>query len=136
MVSAVHAVDSDLYSSAQKKAWCRAVDARNHAEWGAHFYRNTTFLLLHNHVPAAFISFTADGYIDLLYSTPAWQGLGYASRLLQEAVYCLPDKTPLRVCASLAALPFFLNRRFHDSGLQYQYRFGIALPCHYLYRIS
>lgn len=135
MTQSVRAIETNLYSPEQKNAWHLSIYARNSADWMRYFNRNSTFVLTRNHVPAAFISFSTDGYIDLLYSAPNQQRLGHASRLLQEAVCCIRAGKTLRVCASLAALPFFLNHQFNDLGLQVKKRFGIALPCHSLYRM-
>ena len=71
--SSVHAIDSSIYSEAQKDVW--APTPIDYGRWN---------LLLNNDQVAGFIELESDGHIDCAYVSPEFQKQGVATALLKH----------------------------------------------------
>ena len=108
----VHAIDSLLYSSAQKAAWAPApVD---YEMWLERLNIKKPFVALIEGCVAGFIELDADGHIDCTYTHPDFQGRGVASALYEHLLARAKanNMERLYVEASLIAKPFFERRGF------------------------
>jgi len=97
------------YTPPQIAAWSQV----DRAAWRLRLRANLTLLAHYDGALAGFVSVEKGGYLDLLFTHPARQGMGTASRLLEavEAALCGVE-TMLTTEASITARPFFSRRGF------------------------
>ncbi|MFM2481644.1 GNAT family N-acetyltransferase [Celerinatantimonas sp. YJH-8] len=123
----VHAVDSLVYTAAQKDAWAPA--PIDYVRWSERLAIKNPFLAIIRGRVAGFIELDADGHIDGTYTHPDYQGIGVASalyeHLLKEAN--IRNINRLYVEASLIAKPFFEKRGFSVVKKNEVDRQGVSL---------
>jgi putative acetyltransferase len=99
------------YSAAQISAWAR-VDDR--AGWAIRRGSRPAWIAESEAKPVGFTDLVADGYLDMMFVHPEYQGLGVASLLLAQ----VEQKARgfgldcIRTEASITARPFFERRGF------------------------
>ena len=131
---AVHAIQDDLYSQAQKKAWTAGI-VDNH-KWQKRLLISKPYLLLIDNKIAGFIELDSKGYIGCLFVAPALQRQGIASSLLQY-VCTIAVQAGLRrltVDASIVAKPFFEKFAFEIESENKVIRAGVALTNYSMYK--
>ncbi len=121
--AAVHGLAAAHYSERQCHAW--APIPPDLSRWRERLAGLTTLLALREGALAGFISYAADGYIDLLFTHPESARLGVATALYREveSALCRQGCTELYTEASLAGRPGFERWGFSVSEEQ-QVQFG------------
>lgn len=106
----VHQIAANSYNPEQLAAW--APIPPNTQQWRQRLTKLTTLVAEAGNQLAGFLSYTEDGYIDFLYSSPRHSRQGVASQLFDEAISKLSDTgvTKLSTDASLEAVPFFKTK--------------------------
>ena len=109
---AVHAIDSSIYSDAQKNAW--APLPRDYESWAGRLMFKRPYLAMQGEQLMGFIELDPDGYIDSMYTHPDFQRQGVGSALYEHLAGIAREKglKRLRVEASLVAKPFFESKGF------------------------
>ena len=110
--TAVHHIDSKIYTVAQKNAW--APYPINYAFWHDRFSMKKPWIAWFDHKVVGFIELDDDGYIDCFYVDPQYQGKGIATCLYNQ-VFKIAIKrglSRLYVQASYIAQPIFLHWGF------------------------
>lgn len=109
---AVHAIDSSVYSEAQKEVW--APEPIDYDRWAERLEKTQPFIAVIEDRVVGFIELESDGQIDCMYTLPEFQGLGVASALYAHLVKEAHRQNikRLRVDASAVASPFFAKRGF------------------------
>ena len=110
--SAVHAIDSNLYSPEQKDAW--APRPPDYQFWQQRLEAKKPILAMVDGRVAGFIELESDGHIDCLYVHPDSQKLGYGTKLLDHVILLAKESGCIRlyVEASEVALPLFKKMGF------------------------
>lgn len=125
--ASVHGLGRDHYDPAQLAAW--APPAPDPASWAARLAGVQTLVAEVNGELAGFVSWQADGHIDLLFVAPSHARHGVATRLYLEveAALMAGGVRELTVEASLVARPFFEHHGFVVHEAQVTKRQGVAL---------
>lgn len=123
----VHRIAARSYSPAQLLAW--APESPDLEQWRSRLAHLETLLADFDGVTGGFISFTSNGHIELLYTSPAFARRGVASRLYSEAEQILHSNrvTHFSTEASLEARPFFEAMGFGVVEEQIVERNGVHL---------
>jgi putative acetyltransferase len=111
--SSVHGLGATQYSAEQRRAWAPVPPDLD--EWRQRFGGLHTIVAEDDGTYLGFLSYEANGHIDLLYTSPHAARRGIASALLREAVARLSaagEMPGLFAEASLIAAPFFLRHGF------------------------
>lgn len=110
--ASIHELAVRDYDAAQRAAWAPA--APDLAEWGQRLSGQTTLVADAGSGLAGFISYSHDGHIDLLYTSPRHARRGVASALYRAAERNLREigVTEFVTEASLVAAPFFARQGF------------------------
>lgn len=108
----IHALAAAHYDAAQRDAW--APQPPDIDEWRARLETLSTLIAEEQQRLAGFISFDANGHIELLYAAPHAARRGVASALYAEAERELRARNALTLTteASLVAAPFFSAQGF------------------------
>lgn len=108
----VHAIDSALYTDAEKQAW--APLPRNYESWVMRLMFKQPFVAMNNGRLMGFIELDPDGHIDCMYTLPECQRQGVGSALFDHLLVEANSKNMKRlyVEASHAAKPFFAAKDF------------------------
>ncbi|RDL43549.1 histone acetyltransferase [Marinomonas piezotolerans] len=124
---AVHAIDSSIYSQAQKQVW--APEPINYEQWFARLNQKKPYVAIINQSVAGFIELDDDGHIDCTYTHPDYQGMGVATSLYKHVLAQARKRnlTRLYVEASLIAKPFFEKQGFAVVKKNELIRGGITL---------
>ena len=80
----VHAINSAIYSEAQKNAW--APFPIDYIAWKQRLEHKKPYLLIINNQVAGFIELEADGHIDCAYVSPIFQRKGVGTQLLTHVL--------------------------------------------------
>ena len=122
----VHRVASKYYDEQQVAAWAPPPDLKT---WAARFASVETLVMEEDSELAGFISYTLDGHIDLLYTSPRYTRRGVASALYREAETIIVRHGAAEIFteASLAARPFFERFGFRVVEEQAVERRGVVL---------
>lgn len=125
--ASVHAIDTGVYSVAQKAAW--APTPPDYEAWAERVCVKQPTLATVRGRLAGFMELDASGYIDCAYTHPQFQGRGVCSALLQaiERRASEAGVDCLRVDASEAAVGFFKRRGFRLSRRNVVRRHGVSL---------
>lgn len=121
----VHKIASASYTPEQLKAWAPA--SPDLAQWQTRLASLNTLVAEKEAAMAGFISFTDDGHIDLLFTSPMFARRGVASMLFEAAEKQLQANggRHLTTDASLEARPFFETRGFEVLEAQTVERNGV-----------
>ncbi len=121
----VHQIAARSYTPEQRAAWAPA--APDLEQWRSRLSNLKTLVAESGDAMAGFISFTANGHIEFLFTAPAVARQGVASALYEAAVKCLLEKGVHRLTtdASLEARPFFESRGFRVMAVQSVERNGV-----------
>ncbi|HBF29156.1 GNAT family N-acetyltransferase [Rhizobium sp.] len=108
---AIREVAAQDYSTAQIRAWAR-VD--NRAGWAIRRGSRPTWIAELASKPVGFADLVPDGYLDMMFVHPEYQGLGVASLLLAQVEQKARELglDYVRTEASITARPFFERRGF------------------------
>lgn len=111
-VASIRSLAAPFYTPEQLAAWAPATP--DVARWQQHLASQHTFVADGGGILAGFASYQPDGYLDLLYTHPAFARRGIASRLYLRVEAALRAAGLPRVVthASLAARPFFQHHGF------------------------
>ncbi|WP_296935907.1 GNAT family N-acetyltransferase [uncultured Marinobacter sp.] len=123
----VHQLAARSYTPEQRAAW--APETPDLAQWRSRLSRVDTVIAESDGTMAGFISFTAGGHIEFLFTAPAFSRRGVASLLYEAALERLLGKgvRTLTTEASLEARPFFESRGFSVVEAQTVERDGVQL---------
>lgn len=134
LYAAVHAIQEDLYSQAQRKAWTAGIIDNN--KWKKRLLISKPYLLLIDNKIAGFIELDSKGYIGCLYVAPTMQRRGVASSLLRYICIVAVEAglKRLTVHASLVAKPFFEKFSFEVEAENKVMREGIELTNYSMYK--
>lgn len=121
----VHQLASGSYTPEQLAVW--APLSPNLAQWRSRLSGAETLLAESDGVMAGFISFTSNGYIEFLFTSPTFARRGVASLLFEAAFQRLAESgiKALTTDASLEARPFFESRGFTVTEAQSVERNGV-----------
>ncbi|MCF2910748.1 GNAT family N-acetyltransferase [Pseudoalteromonas sp. DL2-H2.2] len=110
--AAVHAIDDEVYGSAQKAVW--APSPPDYAFWSQRLAKKQPWVALSNDQVVGFIELDPDGHIDCTYVHPDFQGIGVAGALYDkvEKQAIKQGLSRLYVEASIPARHFFAARGF------------------------
>ena len=110
--SAVHNIDSSIYTSDQKEAW--ASTRPDYDFWFNRLPNKQPLLAIVGNRVAGFMELESDGYIDCAYTHPDFQRAGVASQIFNHLLLKAKKNNIRRlyVEASLIAIPFFESRGF------------------------
>ena len=110
--ASIHSLAATYYSAEQIAAW--APVPPNAARWQERLARLHTIVAESGSVLAGFASYTHDGYLDFLFTHPAFARRGVASSLYQrvESALRAVGASSVTTHASLAARPFFDHHGF------------------------
>ena len=124
---AVQAVDTSVYSEAQKAVW--APLPVDYTFWAARLAVKQPFLAIKQGRVAGFIELEADGHIDCLYTHPCYQRQGVAAALYAylESEAEARHLRRLYVEASCVAQSFFSTRGFRVIRENHLQRQGVSL---------
>jgi len=125
--SSVRIVARRDYTLEQVLAW--APDATDRERWAVRLAASSTWVAAFGERLAGFISLEPEGYLDMLYVDPDFQGRGVAGRLLHrlEASAKARGLARLFTEASITARPFFEHRGFRIVEAQTVIRRGQRL---------
>jgi len=134
LCDAVHTIQDDLYSQAQRKAWAAGIVDNN--KWQKRLLTSKPYLLLIDNKIAGFIELDSTGYIGCLYVAPSMQRRGVASSLLQYVIVIAVEAglRRLTVRASIVAKPFFEKFSFEVEAENKVIREGIELTNYSMYK--
>jgi putative acetyltransferase len=125
--SSVHQLTIGYYDDRQRIAWAPlSPDLKN---WGMRLNNVQTLVAEENGELMGFVSYEADGHIDLLFTSPNHERKGVASALYQEVESILANNGVREIYteASLVALPFFKRKGFTVSEEEIVTRDGVEL---------
>lgn len=125
--ASVQGLASAQYNAAQRLAW--APTPADLSAWQTRLSGLTVLIAEVNRQTAGFIGFSADGHIDLLYSSPrhARQGVATALYLQAEGELTAAGVPTIFTEASLTARPFFARQGFSVEQLQTLTRGAVTL---------
>ena len=111
--TSIRSLAAPFYSPEQIAAWAPAMPLLE--RWQQRLNAVHTFVADCDGILAGFASYRHDGYLDLLFTHPAFARRGVATRLYFRVESALRSEGCLRVFthASLAARPFFDRQGFH-----------------------
>lgn len=123
----VHHVAASHYDAAQRLAW--APQPPDFEHWRRRLAPLHTLVADDGAELAGFISYTHDGYIDLLFTSPTHTRRGVASLLYGhvEGLLIASGAKELSTHASVVARPFFASRGFAVTEEQEVCRSGVRL---------
>lgn len=109
---AIHSLAASYYSPEQIAAW--APIPPDAARWQERLARLHTIVAESDGVLAGFASYTPDGYLDFLFTHPAFARRGVGSNLYQrvESALLAVGASSVTAHVSLAARPFFDRQGF------------------------
>ncbi len=112
--SAVYAIDTTVYTSAQKQAW--APRPPDYEKWRARLESKLPSLAIVDHRLAGFIELEPEGHIDCCYTHPDFQAKGVARSLFMHVESLAIDRgiERLTVEASIPARSFFQAMGFSE----------------------
>jgi putative acetyltransferase len=126
----VRLVASSRYDAAQVRAWANEVP--NVVTWSARLAQPTraTFVAELDGAIVGFLEIEDDGHLDMLYRSPAGEGLGVAAKLYAAAEAHARDRGVARITteASLLAEPFFAKHGFVVERREGVERRGVPIP--------
>lgn len=125
---AVHELATACYDQEQRSAW--APRPPDHSHWRQRLEALQTIVAEIDCELAGFLSYEADGHIDLLYTAPACARRGVATALYRHAEGILLSSATagLFTEASKTALPFFERLGFRVVEEQSVDVRGVTLP--------
>jgi putative acetyltransferase len=105
--SAVHSIDSALYSQEEIEAW--APTPLNYQFWKARLLVKKPFLAIKDSIIVGFVELEIDGHIDCLYVHPDFQSKGVGKALVNKVLKVANERGVKRlyVEASKVAKPLF-----------------------------
>lgn len=108
---AIRDVASKDYNPAQIDAW---VQVENREGWARRRASRPTWIAIVDGTSAGFSDLEPNGYLDMMFVHPHYQGMGVASLLLRTVEVAAHDQALpcIRTEASLTARPFFERRGF------------------------
>jgi len=111
-IASIHSLAAPFYSPEQLAAWAPPVADLD--RWRERLAPLDTIVSEHESIIAGFVSYTADGYLDLLFTRPNFARRGVATRLYLgvERVLRRAGVTRVSTHASLAARSFFDHHGF------------------------
>jgi putative acetyltransferase len=114
--ASIRSLAAPYYSPEQIAAW--APVPPDPVRWEQRLSHLHTIVAESSGVLAGFASYTPDGYLDFLFTHPAFARLGVATSLYQRVESALRAVNVQRVTtiASLAARPFFDRQGFQLDG--------------------
>lgn len=123
---AVHHLADKHYDKDQLAAW--APQLPDLKQWAARLAAAETWVAESEGKLAGFITYEANGHIDLLFTSPAYCRRGFASTLLRHAETALAARgiSALFTEASLTARPFFERFGFEVTEEQHVQRGGVG----------
>lgn len=123
----VHKIAAASYTPEQRDAWAPA--SPDMVQWQTRLASLNTLVAEKEGAMAGFISFTDDGHIELLFTSPTFARQGVASMLFEAAEKQLHANgvRHLTTEASLEARPFFESRGFKVVEKQAVKRNGVQL---------
>ncbi|WP_296934740.1 GNAT family N-acetyltransferase [uncultured Marinobacter sp.] len=123
----VHQLAARSYTPEQRAAW--APEVPDEEQWRSRLAKVETLIAESDGTMAGFISFTASGHIEFLFTAPTFSRRGVASLLCEAAVERLLGRgvRTLTTDASLEARPFFESRGFSVVEDQTVERDGVQL---------
>ncbi|MDM8350662.1 GNAT family N-acetyltransferase [Pseudomonas sp. sp1636] len=126
--AAVHRLSAAQYDAAQRQAW--APEEADRQAWQARLADLQVRVAEHRGRLAGFIGFTANGHIDLLFSSPQHARQGVATALYLEAEGRLKAAgiSSIFTEASLTVRPFFERQGFSVEQAQTVVRGAVTLP--------
>lgn len=125
---AIHGLAGDAYGPQQLEAWAPAMPDRE--DWARRLaHRHVAVAVDEEDRVGAFIAWTDEGTIDLLYVAPRASGQGVATRLYGQAESALRriGVDLIRTDASDVARPFFLRQGFRAVRENRVVRLGVEL---------
>jgi len=132
----VHQIAARSYTPAQLAAW--APESPDLELWRSRLALVETLVAEIDEALAGFVSYTRDGHIEFLFTSPAFSRQGVASALFEAAARRLHvmGTNKLSTDASLEARPFFEAKGFRTveeqvverNGVQFR-RFAMARAC-------
>ena len=125
--ASIRSLAAPWYSPEQITAWAPA--APDVARWQERLAHLHTIVAESDGILAGFASYKDEGYLDFLFTHPAFARRGVATRLYQrvESALYLVNAPRVTTHASLAARPFFDRHGFHvDAEESVEYR-GVYL---------
>lgn len=110
--TSIRSLAAPYYSPEQIAAWAPAEP--DLAQWQERLGHLHTILVEADGICAGFVSYNHDGYLDFLYTHPAFARRGVATRLYRNVESILRARGVPRITthASLAARPFFDRHGF------------------------
>jgi putative acetyltransferase len=107
----IREVASKDYNQAQVDAWAKVEDRK---AWAKRRSSRPTWIVQRGSVPIGFADLEPDGYLDMMFVHPDYQGIGAASLLLMTVETEAKRQGLGRIFteASLTARPFFERRGF------------------------
>lgn len=122
---AVHQIAVRSYTPEQLAAW--APESPDLEQWRSRLSPLETLIAESDGVMAGFISFTANGHIEFLFTAPAFSRQGVASTLYEAAAQRLlaNGARTFTTEASLEARPFFEYKGFTVKDVQTAERDGV-----------
>ena len=105
--SSVHAIDTHIYSKAQKEAWSRTPP--DYIKWSKRLDDTQPWIAIHESMLVGFIELRENGYIDCLFVHPNFQNQGIARKLYHFVLELAHQRklSQLSVDASKVAMPIF-----------------------------
>lgn len=126
-IESVHQIAAHSYTLEQRMAW--APVSPDLEQWKSRLAILETLVADFEGVIGGFISYTGNGHIEYLFTSPAFSRRGVASRLYEAAVQSLRSKgvNKLTTHASMEARPFFELKGFSIVEEQLVERNGVQL---------
>ncbi len=123
----VHQLAARSYTTEQRATW--APEDPDVNQWRSRLAKVETLIAESDGIMAGFVSFTASGHIEFLFTAPEFCRRGVASLLYEAAVERLHGKgvPTLTTDASLEARPFFETKGFSVVEAQTVERDGVQL---------
>jgi len=123
----VRTVNTKDYSKEQVEAWVES--GSNPEKWLRRIEKQYMIIAEVNSKTAGFASITKQGYLDVLFVDPAFQGGGIARSLMERMVDYARQKKVKQISAevSITARPFFEHQGFELIHEQQVKRKGVSL---------
>ncbi len=123
----VHQIAARSYTPMQLAAW--APESPDLGQWRSRLAPLETLVGELDGAIAGFISYTGNGHIEFLFTSPAFSRKGVASRLYEVAlkILCSKGVETLSTEASIEARPFFESKGFNTVEEQVVERNGVQL---------